>query len=1281
MTNNYSELTKEVTEHLRLKRYKLALITSKKLVETFPEIPETYSLYSKALLDNLNPFLSLDMINYAVELSSNLPEIRLDRAYILYRLSIYDGALIDDEFYLSRNSHNIDALLLKVKILAASERFFESLELFEEIKDDVINDEKNAILFSLIKFSLDLTSAPTNAPIDERKILTLCKTAIDSEYFWFTIFIYKHLSERIIDQKIKSELKLLNFVSLISLFRIKEAESFSNELENNYYNNPTFNDAITKLRTIKKYKAPEREPVNIRKIISQTELKKSKESQFEVLAAKFFDLTDSLSTDKRKYLIQFDENNITYVAVELLLRNPFYKKENKSITGSAIWYLNGSETGRNIFEIEFNPEWEIIEFVQSWGTEISGFWKQGEGKVEILLEDELICSRTFLIGETEIMNLETTDERILSSELLKSETTQPPSVDLYKIHKADTSSLENLLNELYEFVGLDNLKQSLVDFLTYLNFINERKKKGIKTDEKLELHCLFLGNPGTGKTSVARLLGKILKSMGVLENGHVIEVDRSGLVGQYVGETAIKTDKIVSEALGGILFIDEAYTLKKTGSSSDFGQEAIDILLKRMEDHKGKFIVIAAGYPSLMREFIDSNPGLKSRFTHTFNFDDYTPLQLLEIFKLFSSKEEYEIDKAAEEFLLEQLEEIYKHRDQSFGNARLIRKIFSEAKIQLSKRYQSVSDQEKIKFPINKISIDDIRLALEKTGEIVSTKISDIKSVDKLLDKINNLIGLDNFKREVNELAKLARYYFEEGENLSEKFNFHFLFLGKNSAGQDVAAKHLAELLFSLRLIPKNELYKYDIRQFIGDDIYQTADRTNKIFDRIKNGVLLIKDFDFIFNDRQINRTILSEFVSQFITRLQKDSGKIKIIAETDSEFLDNLPDEFISIKSFFSKVITFDDYTPDELLEIFSTLMIERKLQLSEECKSVLRKFFFHVYRNREKYPPNTLLLKNISDIIQRKHLLRIADIPRSQRTDEINKLIDLNDIEDIIQLEKSKESSASEDYQTSIRKHLDDLDFLAGLNEVKQTILRIINSEKVAALRKERGLTILPRNLHGLFIGNSGTGKTTIAKIYSRILFDMNLISSEEPIEFDQLTIKRFLKNENDLNSEYILRLLEGKMIVLNYAGQFLTAQDLSVKRFFDLTLSLLKNSGNKFVLILSDSKNEIEKLLTIYPDLKTFFTNTFLFNNYTPREMLEIALNFTQQYGYQLDEGAWQLLLDIFNELYSLNPEKGNIKTVLDLIYKAITNQEARLSKKENISDEDLVTITIEDIAKLL
>ncbi|MCL6494242.1 MAG: AAA family ATPase [Ignavibacterium sp.] len=1282
MTNNYSEIEKEVTEHLQLKRHKLALITSKKLVESFPENPNAQTLFAISLLENLNPFLALDTINYAVELSSNSPEIRLERAFILYRLSIYDGALIDCNFYLSNREKNDNrALTLKANILSASERFFESLELVEDISKIFPDYEYNNLLFTLIKTSLDITANSDASVKDIKYFIELCKLSIEQRFYWFTHFIHKIFASKISDSEIQNQLRLLHLSALVSQFRIKEAEHLVNDLKNTYFNNPVLIDAIEKIRIIKKFRTSESEPISLRKIISETELKKSPESDIEILSARFFDLSDSIASGKRKYLLQFDENNITYIAIELIFRNPFFKLETKIVRGTAIWFLNGTETGRNTFQIELKSDWELIEFVQSWGTELPGFWKSGEGKVEIIFDEKNICSRKFLIGESEIINLETSESENFSGILFKSETSQPAAVDLYTFHKSDSVSLENLLNELYEFIGLDNLKQSLVDFLTYLNFISERKKKGVKTDEKLELHCMFLGNPGTGKTSVARLFGKILKAMGVLENGHVIEVDRAGLVGQYIGETALKTDKIISEALGGILFIDEAYSLKKANTSSDFGQEAIDILLKRMEDFKGKFIVIAAGYPYLMNDFIESNPGLKSRFTHTFYFDDYAPEQLVQIFKLFASKEEYELDSSAEEFLLKQISEIYKNRDESFGNARLIRKIFSETKIQLSKRYQAVSESERTYFPLNIIKIEDVRNALSKFGNVISSKDTDNKNVERVSGKINQLTGLDNFKREVEEIIKLARYYSEEGENLSEKFNYHFLFVGKNSAGQNISAKLLSELFYALRITSKNEFYEFDVRQFIGNDIYQTADRIHKIFDKVKGSFLFIKDFDFVFSDKSLNKSITSEFASNISQRLQKDAGKTIVIAETSINFPENIPAEYQYLKNFFSKTITFDDYTPDELLEIFISMIKDKKLRLSENSAGLLRKFFFHVYRNKEKYPPNTLLLKNIFDIIQRKHLLRIADIPRERRNDDLNRTINEEDITDIIKLEKSKEASSNGDYIYSIRKHLDELDMLSGLTEVKQTIIRIINSEKVAAIRKERGLNVLPRNLHGLFIGTAGTGKSTVAKIYANILSDLGLISHSTPIELDRLTIKNYFPKESRLSAEILLNEFEGKVILLNNAGQLISNEENFIRDFFDITLSLLKIASDKFVLILSDTQDEINRILNIYPELKNFFTNTFHFRNYNPREMLEIALYFTQQYGYQLDEGAWQLLLDIFNDLYSLNQENGNSKTVLNLIFKAITNQEARLSKQEVVSDEELMTITIEDISKLV
>lgn len=1276
------DLIKEVEEHLHSKRYKLALITSKKLLDSNPNDPEANALYAKSLLENLNPFLALDIINYAVEISFNSPEIRLNRAKILYRLSIYDGALIDVNFYLEKSDiKNPGALLLKSKILSGLERFFEALELLDELNDKI---EKSEYLFfsELLKFSLGYPDYSISELIEEKKIYEYCRNANENKHFWFTNYVWKNFSNKIADRELKNDLRLLNFISIVSMFRIKEAIAEAEQIQLIFTNNYDYLTYRKKLNIISKFRQSDEHTSKIQKTISRTELIRKPENETEVLSARFFDLTDSISSGKRKYLLQFDENNLTYVAIELLLKNQFYKKENYSLTGTAIWYLNEKETGRNNFKLDLNKEWEIIEFVQSWGTEIPGFWKSGEGKVEILLNDKCICSRKFLIGDSEILNLEDPLEEIFFDKLIKTDTIQPQSIKLFTTHNTETPySLENLLHELYEFVGLDNLKQSLVDFLTYLNFINERKKKGIKTDEKLELHCLFLGNPGTGKTSVARLLGKILKSMGVLDNGHVIEVDRSGLIGQYIGETAIKTDKIISQALGGILFIDEAYSLKKSETGSDFGQEAIDILLKRMEDQKGKFIVVAAGYPELMNNFIESNPGLKSRFTHTFYFDDYTPEQLIQIFKLFASREEYEIDSQSESFLFKQFENIYKNRDESFGNARLVRNIFNESKIQLSKRYQTTPEEFKENFSLNRFDLRDLKCAFQKYFDVPGNTQFQFSKAEKVLNDINNLIGLDDFKKEMNEIFKLSKYYYEEGESLTEKFNSHYFFVGNKSAGQGISAKYLSQLFYSLGIISKDSFFEMDVSQFSTGNESEIIETVNRIFERIKGGTFFLRNFDKILTESIISQKMVSSFLHNLSVQLQKISGSTIVIAEISPDFINKLPEEFSYVKSFFGKSVLFEDFTPDELTGLLLRMLRDKNLYLDEESINQFRKFFFNVYRKRNKYEPNLELIKNIIERLQKNHLLRIADLPKDLRSKDVSKTLMREDITEIIESEKARENAFDELESSLLKQHLHALDKLVGLNEVKQTIQKILNSEKVALLRKSRGLNVLPRNLHGYFIGQKGTGKTTVAKIYAGILNAMNLLDSGKLIELDGVSLKNLVDYNLETSDNELLNKLSGNLILIENVSHILLESDKDSKYLLNKILTLLQYNSNKFVLIVSDDIKGMEIFFDKYPEMKNYLTNKFNFSNFTPREMLEIALDFTREYGYELDEGAWQLLLDIIIDLYTKDESNGNVKTVLNLIHKAIINQEQRLGSMESVTDEDLVTITIEDISRLI
>ncbi len=236
-------------------------------------------------------------------------------------------------------------------------------------------------------------------------------------------------------------------------------------------------------------------------------------------------------------------------------------------------------------------------------------------------------------------------------------------------------SLDELLEKLNSLIGLKAVKQEVQQIINIIKV----QKKGEEFGEKLpplSLHMVFFGNPGTGKTTVARLLAKIYKCVGVLSSGQLVEVDRGSLVAGYVGQTALKTQEVIDKAMGGILFIDEAYSLTHGKGETDFGQEAVDTILKAMEDHRDNFIVIVAGYPDLMREFVYSNPGLKSRFNQFIYFEDYTPDELIQIFLLYCKNQGLSLTAECDEYLMQHFEMMYQNRADDYANGRDVRNYF-----------------------------------------------------------------------------------------------------------------------------------------------------------------------------------------------------------------------------------------------------------------------------------------------------------------------------------------------------------------------------------------------------------------------------------------------------------------------------------------------------------------------------------------------------------------------------------------------------------------------------
>jgi stage V sporulation protein K len=262
------------------------------------------------------------------------------------------------------------------------------------------------------------------------------------------------------------------------------------------------------------------------------------------------------------------------------------------------------------------------------------------------------------------------------------ETTYSPSykVSHVKQHSYDNVkhlALDRVMKQLDRLVGLKNVKDFVYEIYAWLYITQCRKEVGLKASHQT-LHMIFKGNPGTGKTTVARILSRLFQEMGVLSKGHLVEVERADLVGEYIGHTAQKTRELVKKALGGILFIDEAYSLAR-GGTKDFGKEAIDCLVKAMEDHKDEFVLILAGYPSEMEYFLSSNPGLPSRFPVQLDFRNYTIQELLQITEIMVEDREYQISSQAKQKIRQHLYEQIHHSEGDFSNARFVRNLIEKA--------------------------------------------------------------------------------------------------------------------------------------------------------------------------------------------------------------------------------------------------------------------------------------------------------------------------------------------------------------------------------------------------------------------------------------------------------------------------------------------------------------------------------------------------------------------------------------------------------------------------
>ncbi len=343
-------------------------------------------------------------------------------------------------------------------------------------------------------------------------------------------------------------------------------------------------------------------------------------------------------------------------------------------------------------------------------------------------KDEIILQQMDLIRSMTERNLRSMDTDFWGTPLMENRTARPqksektekpekaaPQTQAAKPEEKEEippkEEIEDLLAELDSYVGMDAIKTEVRSLINMVQVYKLRREHDLPTAD-MSLHMVFSGNPGTGKTTVARIMSRIYHSLDILSKGQLVEVDRSGLVAGYVGQTALKTQKVIEKAMGGVLFIDEAYALNGK-SENDFGQEAIDTILKAMEDHRDDLVVIVAGYTELMDRFIHSNPGLESRFNRFLMFEDYTPEQMVAIFKMQCKKGCYVLAQGTEELVRDFIAE--ESADDSFGNARGVRNLFEHILVAQNNRLAKMENVTR--DDLMQILPDDVLSARGKIDE------------------------------------------------------------------------------------------------------------------------------------------------------------------------------------------------------------------------------------------------------------------------------------------------------------------------------------------------------------------------------------------------------------------------------------------------------------------------------------------------------------------------------------------------------------------------------------